>query len=338
MREPSQLFSCNSKDIVKKEYNKMMKRWHPDNFKGDEGIANSVSSKISELYERAIEQIDKGEWIEPGVVRVESKEGKTYRIKFLDHFLFEIGETYIASSVVVHILDGKHKWLIDNMKENRFKKLEYPSKKIQDMLERCMPKVKAEFETSDGRYCVVYEKTSEVVQLKRLRDYFGGKLDIRHTAWVVSRLITIGCLLEYNGIVFNGFTLENMYVSPEYHTVCMLSGWWYAKEANSKLEYVPRGVYECLSNSVKESKVSNKKVDAESIRYIARQLLGDRAGSKIRFDSSIPEAMKKWLLGVDNNDTFLDAYDEWGKVLEDSFGERKFIRMEVNYNDFYDKK
>ncbi len=77
---------------------------------------------------------------------------------------------------------------------------------------------------------VAIEKKPGVYPLRLL-----GILLDRHTAWVISRLENLCCLLSYSGIVLNGLTLDNLFVEPATHQIYLYGGWWFAGYQNGTM-------------------------------------------------------------------------------------------------------
>ena len=77
------------------------------------------------------------------------------------------------------------------------------------------------------------------------------------------------------------------------------------------------------------------KIDAELIRAVGRELLGDGVGSKLLSDPNIPNALLNWVRTAAIGDAYKE-YEEWSKkVLKDSFGERRFVELKIQASDIY---
>jgi hypothetical protein len=82
-------------------------------------------------------------------------------------------------------------------------------------------------------------------------------------------------------------------------------------------------------------KTANPEIDSELIKATGRELLGDGIGSKLLSDPGIPNALLNWLRTAGSGDAFKE-YDDWVKmVLKDSFGERRFVKLEIQPSDVY---
>lgn len=77
------------------------------------------------------------------------------------------------------------------------------------------------------------------------------------------------------------------------------------------------------------------RTDLESIRALGRELLGDIAGSRLARDKAAPPPMIDWLR-LPASTCALDDYQTWQRrVLPASFGERRFIELDLTRQDLY---
>ena len=82
--------------------------------------------------------------------------------------------------------------------------------------------------------------------------------------------------------------------------------------------------------------ISTTKVDLESIRAIGREILGNRAGATIDCDD-LPKSMSDWMRFPSKSNAKED-FKNWQDVLIKSFGERKFVKFEINRSIIYGNK
>ena len=77
--------------------------------------------------------------------------------------------------------------------------------------------------------------------------------------------------------------------------------------------------------TVKTNKIGSISTDLESIKLIGRKIIGS---------GKVPEPFEKWLhKGVGDN--AMKEFDAWDLALEQSFGKRRFIKMEIDSNVIY---
>ena len=94
---------------------------------------------------------------------------------------------------------------------------------------------------------------------------------------------------------------------------------------------VPGSTYELLPPVVKATKCGNIATDLELIRSLGRELLGDRAGTKlIGLNEANLEPVINWLRGVaSSSNKVANDYTQWEEVLQGVFGPRKFVPLVV---------
>ena len=142
---------------------------------------------------------------------------------------------------------------------------------------------------------------------------------------MICRLCNLCCYFGYHGIAHNGLTVENCFISPQYHTLMPFGGWWYARPMGEKLLGVSKAVYDIMPVKAKSEKVAVYQTDLESMKLIGRKLLGSGNAPQPLLDflnsGSSPDPMKE--------------FQKWGKTLDAAYGKRQFIEMPVSKTDIY---
>lgn len=319
-------------DNIKNRYKELVKQWHPDINKKDN--ASDVFTKITYLYNRALDLFECGTWEKTNYVLLPKENGKKIALNFDTMFDFELGTCYVSKTKVVYVLGSeKEKYYLNTLK--MFKSLRYKDKKMESDLGKFFPDLYDSSKLSDGRYCIVLSKTEDVVPLQNVFDYFHGKIEDRHVAWIISRLCNLSCFLKFNGVVHNGINLCNCFVSPQYHSILLLGGWWYANKENEKMLGTTKDIFSIMSVSSKGSKVSNCLTDLESIKLLGRQLLGEPNCRKLALNKEVPKSFINFLVGGSGNNAY-EEFSKWDKALNDSYGKREFIKM--NIKNLYERK
>ena len=197
---------------------------------------------------------------------------------------------------------------------------------MEKEFKRYFPEVVDTFELKTGEYCLVLKKDDTDFLLSDFLEYYsnqGKELDPKHCAWVVSRLSNICCFLKYNHLVHNGISLNNCFVSPKYHTIMLFGGWWYCVSEGEKLIGTQKSVYDVMPVKEKSEKKSTYQTDLECVKQIGRQL-----------NRSLTKPFENWVNKAASKDAF-NEFDSWNKALYDSFGERKFIVLDISEKDIY---
>jgi len=325
------LFS-NDINKIKDEYKKLAKIWHPDINKDKN--ASDIFAKISELYNAALAMIENGKWEKSNYIIINKSDGKKIALNYYTKFEFELGICYVCKTKVIYVLD-KDKEKYYNNAVRSIKAIKYKDKKMEEDLSRFMPKMYDNFKTSDGECVLVLEKTEDVYPLKNVHEYFSNSIEDKHVAWIISRLYNIACFLKFSGIVHNGININNCFISPEFHSIILLGGWWYTTEEDAKMIGTTKDIFSIMSVSVKGEKTSNSLTDLESIKLLGRELLGETNCRKLALNKSVPKPFINFLISGSIKDSF-EEFNKWDKALNDSYGKRKFIKMEVK--DLYSKK
>jgi hypothetical protein len=191
---------------------------------------------------------------------------------------------------------------------------------MEKEFKRYFPKVLKGFETTTGKMCLLLDKTSDVLNLGVIvREYFkhGHKFPEKQAAWIMNRLFNLACYMNYSGLVFNGFSIDNIWVSPEMHSVVLLNGWEYTTSLGEKMIGCPKDVFKILPLTVKDSKISTSVVDVESIKNIGRTLF---------VGCDVP-VIKKYLDEASSDDVF-EEWDKYKVALDATYGKREFIVWE----------
>ena len=86
-------------------------------------------------------------------------------------------------------------------------------------------------------------------------------------------------------------------------------------------------VFEVMPNKVKGNKEAGIDTDLESIKMIGRELCGEKNVVKFRELGDVPDSMKTFLTKGAGRDAYAE-FQCWDKSLHESFGARRFVRME----------
>ena len=324
---PCDIFSAKDETKIKKEYKALLMNFHPD-LSGNKGIKKSVANEctiiINDLYNKIKDNFDS--WDDKTVIMFQAEiTNKKYKIKTLYEDTFVMGRYYITENNLVYVIDGKYKKFYDNFIDS-INKIKFPSISTEESYKNFLPEIKYNFKDIDGNYIIILKKHGEIYPLRKVLNYFGGSLNERHIAWVLSRLYDFTCLMKYNNLSFNGIDIDNLFIDTENHTL-RFYGMFYIKEIDEKLIGVPKSVLPLLN----KDKISDIKTDLQSIRLISRLLYNDEYGSKIFMSSTLPSPLKKWMMTDASGDP-VKEYENWDKCIVDSFGPKKFFTLKIEKN------
>jgi len=326
--EPELLFK--SKDTIKQELRAFLKQWHPDVNK--DPAAPAVAAHINALYSRAELLAAKGSWQTPNLLVLKGKDGRERRIAYRARRPFELGVLYIGDSIATYVVDRKHEALVLSGLRC-IGTIRYPTEDFRRSLEPYFPKVEHYFETSDS-IVVCMRKRKDEILLSDLIAHLGGKIDPKHVAWIMSCLFNLASFLHINKMAVNGIEPQTVFVSTPTHSLSILGGWWYGIEFGKQLKSLPPAIYKLAPRKLLAEKKATSFLDLEGIRAIGRAALGDITGNSFRMRDDIPKPMASFLV-LPNSGNAIKDYEAWGKVLKDSFGPRKFVKLEVVMDDVY---
>ena len=302
---PSDIFK--DKANIDKEYKDLARKYHPDLNKDKDAVEKFQI--INNLYTKAKE----GCWDNPYSEKIITSENKTVTINYLRKFSFELGYGFICNGTVIYVIGKDYGKYYTNMISS-LKDIKFRDSQMKDSLDKLIPKINREFLTKDGDFFVSMSKTKDVLSLRDVLNYYNGSIPHKHTTWIISRLYNLVCFFSYNKISHNGLTIDNLFISPEFHSVVPMGGWWFSKEIGEKLIGLPKELFNILPPT---TKLSESTIDLEAIRYIGRLLFKNE-----------PSAIDKWKLGVSEENAILE-YEGWSKVIKEGYGKRKFIPMNL---------
>lgn len=330
--EPGELFS--DPDNIRSEYRDLARSYHPDLNSGSKE-AQEVMTHINKLYQKGLTMIDSGNWVTPNLIRIRCKDGKVREIHYQVCYPFELGMMYISNRIVAYFVESKHKSLFDNAKKI-ISNFRYANDKMKQEVSKYLPSIIDSFETNEGKLVMVIGKTADVLLLRDVLKWHKGQLSDRHVAWIQSTLHNLACYIDYAKLSHNAISADTYFISPEHHSGLLLGGWWYCVPQGNKMISVPSATYAVMPPSIKRDKIGSIQTDMELIRALGRELLGDRNGTRLSDIKAAPEPMINWLRGA-TSDKAVSDYTTWQKVLDDSFGSRKFVEMKLTADMLYTK-
>jgi hypothetical protein len=322
MLEPERLFGMPTD--VQATYHALARRWHPDMPTGDP----NVFARINELHGRAKHLVEIGTWHVPGLFEF-TAAGKQYRVHYLRSFDFELGKAFLGKTLITYVITKDFADLTENARKI-ITGLRYPDNETREVMGRYLPKLVEYHETATD-VVIVIAKPADLIRMRDLLTHLGGKIDGKHVAWMVSRMLNLASYLEWAGLTHNDLSLDTLFVCPEHHTVCLLGGWWYAAPVNDKLTAVPIRTLNHSPREVITSKRASLRIDPELVRLTGRELLGDASGMRLVNDPDVRKQIVDWLR-MSGPGSAIQDYTQWRERI---LGPRKFVRLPVSATDVY---
>lgn len=328
--EPERLFT-GDEEIAKQEFRALASRWHPDRCP-DAGTTGAFQH-VNRLYDAAVRKLRGGIWQTPGLLVLRATDGATYKIRYRKEREFELGRLFVGSEIAAYVVAKEHADLFDNALQV-IDRLPCADPRMAAEVGRCLPEIVRHFDTEEGRVLVL-RKTPDRVLLRDLLDHCGGRLDAHHVAWIVSSLLNLACYLDYARLAHNAILADTWFVSPPQHAGALLGGWWYAVRQGERMRAAPAATVQYAPFEVLDRRRGDIRTDLELIRALGRELLGDATGLRLEREKAAPRPMLDWLR-LPAGDSALRDYRIWmDRVLKDSFGKRRFVKLDVSVEDLY---
>lgn len=240
-------------------------------------------------------------------------DGTPIEIKYMHHYIDQDTDIYVARrNVIFHFLRNGIE------KTEAFRRsislLDYPSADTRN-LQNFFPKISGGFALDDGSYLCVIAKSEDEYPLRLF-----GALPGRHVAWIISRLENLCCVLEFSALVHPKITLDSVYINPYTHQACLYGDWWSAGKPNT-----------VVSNEQGRLQLRDNLM---GLRNTAAATLGYSDRANIMPNADVPQALADFLKSTPS----VTAYDDfalWDEMLIKAYGERKFIKMDVDDQDIY---
>ena len=325
-QNPEKLFSLDS---FTKEFFRLRKFWHPDY--NSDPLAKDVVYHLTQLSKTAKTRIETNTWNGKASLRyTKTGDDKSFRFNYRSMREFELGKMYIGKSHVIYVVDSKNKDLFDNGVK-AIRGIKYSKKKFEDQFKPLLPNIIQSGKTDIG-YVLVIDKPKNFVLLQDLIDFLPDNiLPPKHTAWVLSSMYNIAMFLNHLSITHNSILASTIFVDPSNHSCMLLGGWWYSAKQNTKLKAIPSELIKILPKKLFTDKKAKTCYDSQAIKAVAINCLGDSTlgGSKLLFNKDIPKQIVNWIR-TPASDSALEEYEGWNKTLENSYGERKFIKFSTD--------
>lgn len=321
--QPERLFT-GMFDALKREYRLLVSKWQPRR----DGDDSEVMTHVNILHDKALEKLKLGTWRTPGVFAFKGTNGTDYEFRYVTSAMTDMGERYVGNEFIMYDVPTAQLDLVEST-QKLLKGLKYPpEKKTEDEVRLHNPEWNKNIKTPRGAV-VGFKKKPDSILLRDLLTHYGGKIEPRHVAWIVSRMYGVASYLQYAGLVHNAIGPDSIFVSPKDHRI-RLEDWWYTAKAGHRLVAVPTRTAPFL-----KGKIADYKLDCELIKLTARELLGDVSGAKLLANPDIPRPMLMWA----RTPALGDARREWQEwqdiTLKASFGARLFVEMAITGRDVY---
>ena len=180
--------------------------WHPDRAGG----RREVFEHLAALKKEAELHIRQGRWQVPGLLELAGR-----KIRYFKTYPFELGTVYLGNSVIAYVVEKDFAPLAHRA-EVAIKGLTFANDRMAAEMQPRLPQLKAAFDTERGQRVLVLGKPAGLIRLSDLIAHFGGKVDPRHVAWVMSDLLNAVCYLgAYRQIAHMGLSAGDRLHLPD---------------------------------------------------------------------------------------------------------------------------
>lgn len=319
------IFRKGSLSEIRDQYYEMAKSIHPDICSLPE--AEKAFNILTRLRNDALTHIRNGTWGKTGQLFLND----TYAINYRNAKPFEFGTRYSGMDQIVFTFDqGKEKWAdLFRQKTHEFSFLDAAMKgTYKDRI----PRIEKVLTMNDKRTAIILKKNPDEYPLDLFLSAYREKIGGRDIAWMISRMVDLCCLLYVNGLVHNGITVDNLYICPKDHYICLYGGWQYAARIDEKMVGTTKSVYNLMPTSAKTTKIATPITDIECVRNIFRNIVKDYCNPM----QHIPLQIKKWIDAGSTDDPVYE-YERWNQTLDRAYGKRVFQVFSANADEIYSK-
>lgn len=330
---PEDIFTMDLK-VIEDEKEAYLEEFRPKEYRKIKDFM--ITKKVLLLYSQAIARLEDGTNKEDyKEVCIKSTKGKQFKIHYMNHSSFRLGEMYITKEYVIYIVKKEFKKYYENYVQ-KTKHYSKPDRTIWNMVQYMVPNVEKNFECVDGNFAIFIKKPCEMYSLREILEYFEGGLKPEYVASILTRLYYFTCYMGLVEMNHNALMVDNLFFTPgreveegesytieDMRIVGVFGGWFFTTYLEEKLQGVPKEIYAIMPEECKNRGYSSFEVDELAIRTLAKELLGTEI-------KNTPEPFLDW---VNNKKIARDAYEEfcnWKKVIISSFGAHRFVNMDVS--------
>lgn len=298
VKNPCLLFDMSN---LKSSYRELVQKYHPD--KNAEVGAQENTTHITNCFDL----LEKLTVPLPGLKQIRK---------------LEIGTAYYYDDKIIYQTPGFEEYLAVYQR-----KFNFPNPEMAEEFKHANLDIVIEKDTITIKTLPGYVPLANV--LEHHKEF---TLEARHVAWMMSRLLNLVCFLHFNNISHNGITVDNCFADLANHSIFIYGGGWYNNAMGTAMKIISKEVYDNLPSKVKENTISTPQIDLTSVKELGKKMLG--GGMDLLHSDKAPKPMLDWLFSPAEENAFSE-FKVWEKVLMDSFGERKFVKIEIDPFDLW---
>ena len=340
---PESLFP-GDEEAVEREFRRLLMAWHPD--RCEDPRATEVAAHLiglhrllaarRELNATATNRRMGISWLAPLCIpdlknrALECADGRSRTFRVRSERPFELGTTLVGDSFVLFLVRPDCEDLFMAGKR-AIMGLQYSDRVMEREMSRHLPAVIECFRTVEGHFAMAVAKGADDLPMAEMCRIFDDGVDPRHVAWMLSSLHHIACYLMYARISHNAISPDTCFLSPRRHAVTVLGGWWYSTALGEPFRALPEWSMRNVPGRILDARRGDACTDLSLIRAVGKHLLGP-VGLQ-----HAPAAMRRFLETPASGDA-LSIYRDWDeRILEESFGARRFVDFRVDSDHVYNR-
>lgn len=323
------------KSSIKKRFRELAQAWHPDVNRHPKAL--QVFAHISRLHDIATgRSAPTKAAVRPTLTKTwKLAAGGEIAVKPLAVQRGPLGDVIVTTETVAYeTVTGFED--VSDAEAKVVASFKFASDAMKKANEHFLPSLRRRIDAV-GMKINVFRRPADTVFLTDLARHMGGRIPPKHVAWIVSSLENMACYLNWLGVSHGAISPENVLVSPAMHSIILVGGWGYATPFGQRPVALPERTLSLVPRMAVRGETVDPKVDLALIRATAQELLGTSGGGGLALMKDVPDALRMWLSLPPQEDAFED-YASWEKCLVESFGPRKFVKLEVNPADVYAAK
>ena len=317
-------------DTIRKTFRKLAREWHPD-LCADPGAAE-VFAHIVRLHDIALGRVRPGAHGNPNARTWKLADGGEMNVTPRAVHRGDVGDVLVTESTVAFETAAGFEDVAE-AELAAVSSFRFASDAMREGMKHFLPRHARRIDAI-GLTVNIYGRPRDTMLLADLKAALGGRIPPVHVAWIVSSLENMACYLDWLGVAHGAISPENVLVSPSMHSVILVGGWGFSTPFGSRPRILPQRTLSLIPRMAAKGQTVDRTVDTALVRATAIDLLGARGAAALASDGAVPDAMRTWLSLPPGGDARAD-YRSWERCLTESFGPRKFVKLEVNPAQVY---
>lgn len=314
-------------NIDKSNYKKLINYWHPDK-------QNTSDSNIFIRVRNAYKKVNHVNLQK--LTFKNNTNNKEYEVTYKYKKAISIGNYYVGEKFILYEINKNCFDLYNNYLKT-IENLKYHNISMEKEFSQYINKNQIFTENKNETNYILLNKESDEIILQDLINYYKLKNQIinpKHVAWIISSMLNNACFIKYNNLVYSSFLPENYLVNIKKHTG-HLNFWFFTNILNEKIKFLSKQALDNIGSSILNQKITKSSIDLDLIKYSAMKMLGAHNSITLKQNKEIPVDLINWIISPSEEDVF-NEYKNWqNKVLINSFGIRKFEKLDLPISDIY---